>query len=58
MTGSRKSVVVRKSYLTNLQSLALKLGTSDGKEAKVIIQQTAADVDQVKRLSSNLISAD
>jgi hypothetical protein len=31
---------------------------SDGKEVKVATQQTAADVDQVKRMSSNPISAD
>ena len=31
---------------------------SDGKEAQVVMQQTATDVDQVKRLSSHSISPD
>ena len=34
------------------------LSNSDGEEAKVVIQQTAAGVHQMQRLSSNLISAD
>ena len=39
-----------KSYITS--------NCSDGKQTKVSVKQMANDVDQVKRLSSNLIRAD
>jgi len=53
--------MVRKSYLINPQVilyLLYNLGQSDGREVKIAVQQTVTDVDQVKRLSSNLISTD
>jgi hypothetical protein len=55
--GSRRSCVVRKSSSTNSPSHAQTLNHSGGNEVKVAMQQTATDVDQVKRLSSNLVSA-
>jgi hypothetical protein len=50
--------VVRKSCSINSRNFTQAMNHSDGKEVKVAMQQTAADVDQVKRLSSNLFSAD
>jgi len=51
--------VDRKSSLSNPKSYLLyNFGHSDGKEVKLAAQQAVVDVDQVKRLSSNLISAD
>jgi hypothetical protein len=38
--------------------LLYNLRHSDGREVKIAVQQTVTDVDQVKRPSSNLISAD
>ncbi len=55
----RKSFAVRKSFSINLQLYVLRnLNHSDGREVKVAVQQTANDVDQVKRLSSNFIIVD
>jgi hypothetical protein len=39
---------VRKSSSINLQNYAYTLSYLDGKEVKVVVQQTATDVDQVK----------
>ena len=64
--------MVRKSSSINPKNSTYIVNHSDGKEAKVAMQQTATDVDQVKvatqqpaididqvkRLSSSLISAD
>ena len=64
--------MVRKSSSTNPRNHTLILNHSDGKDVKVVVQQTANDVDQVKvatqqtafgidqvkRLSSHPISAD
>ena len=72
MTGLRRSFVVRKSSSINPKNSTYILNHSDGKEAKVAMQQTATDVDQVKvatqqtaididqvkRLSFSLITAD
>jgi len=50
---------VRKSFSVGLRPyLRRNLNHSDGREVKVAVQQTANDVDQVKRLSSNFISVD
>ena len=50
---------MRKSFSINLQLYVLRnLNHSDGREVKVAVQQTANDVDQVKRLSSNFIIVD
>ena len=71
VTASRRSFVVRKLFLS-YHLIILKLNDSDGKEVKVVMQQTAtgvdqvkvttqqtaSDVDQVKSLSSNLIIID
>ena len=58
ITGSRRSFVVRESCSINSRNFTQAMNHSDGKEVKVAMQQTAADVDQVKRLSSNLFTAD
>ena len=47
-----------RDHLRPFPGIVLTLNDSDGKEVKVTTQQTATDVDQVKRLSSNLISAE
>jgi len=51
--------MVRKSHLINPQViLTINLGYSDEREVKIALQQTVIDVDRVKRMASNLISAD
>ena len=49
--------MVRKSSSTSSRNLTQTLNHSDGNEVKVATQQIVADVDQLKRLSSNLIEA-
>ena len=50
--------MVRISFSINPWNHTETLNHSDGKEVKVVTQQTATDVDQVKSSSSNLISSD
>ena len=47
----------KSSLIINPRNYAYTLNHLDGKEMKVAIQQTATGVDQLKRMSSNLISA-
>jgi hypothetical protein len=47
-TKSRRSVEVRKSSSINPRDSAYTLSYLDGKEVKVVVQQTATDVNQVK----------
>jgi hypothetical protein len=44
--------MVRKACLCVLRRCSPELMSLDGKEGKVIMQQTAQDVDEVKRSSS------
>ena len=56
-TRSPRPSQVCKTSSVNPRNNALTLKCPDGKEVKVSTQQTASDVDEVKRLSSNLINA-